>query len=668
MLGRMEFLVDALILVAWVLSVAGVAAWLAPRVGLPTAVCRLLAASGLGTLLGVAVAAPWPRPTPVPPYVEALGPHPCLAPPLAALTGWATWQLFGRARARTQRRAEAGGARARFWPAQPWRLGAWTWWPLVAWPFCFAPPWGIDAALYHLSLPLQSLLGHGTVPGHGNAGFFQLGEAMSSFALIFGSWPAARATPLLTLVWATQASLAVRPTWRVGQGLAAQALLLASPLVAWQLCTAYVDVVQAAFEAVALLALWRWHGASQGAGRAWLGASAWLLGAAVATKSMAALDVAGWWLAVALSLRHRRLRDDAAWLGEARGRRRTLAVAALLQAAPVAPYLVRNLVLFHAPLFPFQEALWPGAPFGLTAGQRDALLAFLDHHGPVWGDAPLRGAKALVALPYALVFGAKFSSPAFDGVVGPLPALAGLAWALGAWRRRRQVHRGAPRAAASVAVSPLRPWVLGFVGLRVAGWLASSWQARFLLGPLWWCAWAVATAGGRSRRRRRWVVGVALCTCVPFWPSLRGHGPHLDARAFGAPPARRALRLDVVPGSALMEAPDPRGLRVAAVWSQRSLLWCTGRVWSDSYDEGATLWAALAAEPFDPAAVRQRLRDAQIGTLVVDESLLAYLHPTVQGAARAEHAVVLGRWHVFRAAAAVREGQVGPLVRYRLRD
>lgn len=672
-LRTMEFLRDLTALAVWrgavetlVFSSSRLRAVAVPRAALRLAALPVLALLAEAVLVLPALVLPAGTDlcTPRPATLERLGRHPVLAP-----LGWVL--------AAPGLLSLAAGAWAALRRGRFGRLAASSALPVLVLGACCLPTWALDDRLYHLALPLHRLLGHAPIAGHGNEGFFALGEGAALWALAQGSVAAARTQQLWALHWGCRSCVALLPGATRATRLWAQALLVASPALLLQLGTGYVDVVVAAHQAVAAALLWRFLVAPQsGSAPAELLLGAWLMGAAAGTKALALGEVWAFVLVLALGLRRWRARGAAPNVP-------LVGAAMALLVAPWFGFVARNLCRYHAPLYPFGDALWPGGA-SLLPGQGQALAHFLQLHGPHRGSEALHGVAALLALPWALVFGAAFGSPKFDGVLGPLPAIAALA---ACWRAvARRWGRAAARAEdLSVPGISLRWVVASFVAVRLCVWTNTSWQARFLFGPLWWCAWAVAGGGlaalarapsvvaqrtlprSSVRRGAWWTTAAALFASALFWPSLRGHGPHLDARVLGTSDARHRARLARYPASALCDArPGDVSGTLLLVWTQRYLLWCLQPVRSDSYDEAATLHAALHAHAGAPHKAAAQLRRLGITELLVDEDLLGYAAPELDARGRADHAANWAAYVAFRRQTLQQIDRVGSIVRYRL--
>lgn len=495
---------------------------------------------------------------------------------------------------------------------------------LTAWVWTLGPCIRPDEAMYHVSLPLQYLGagGYTVVRGHGNAGFFALGDMLFWWCLVAGAPGAARQMQLLVALvgWAalvTQAPalLRLRRAW-------AFVLWLGAPVVLWDLSAAYVDVMEASMSLVGIMCLARWYKADLGRDAYALGQAAWLLGAAAASRQMALSMLPVLALVVLWRLRQA---EQTANFG-----RVCAQCAACCSLALILPlmFVLHNLYVFDNPVYPFLPAVF-GSRLALWPSQNLVLEQFLAQHGPVQGAVLRTGLDALWHLPYALLFDAAFASPKFDGVIGLMPLVAAC---VGIWHRW-----GTPTACAlaHVATAPtpadvgqerlLGRLLLLFAAMRTLVWLSTSWQARFVIMPLgalglWttsrWPRWRDLGATGRAVYGLL-VAGCVVCICVAQ-ATLMGHTPPWDVRYLGSGAQRRAARLAQVPQSALCDAllAKPFAGRLMLVWTQRLAVYCPMPLWSDSYDESATLTAWLDAGP--AADVAARLQASEIGHLLVD--------------------------------------------------
>ena len=602
-------------LLAW-LAVGGLPALLAPECRrlspkVPPAVWRMallglvgLVTRALGSLVGSQAA---------PPTLEALGGHPVVGPLLlgAGLLGWA--RLIG-----AWRRTHRGGLGAAM--VRPLILGLLP--VALGLPWAMMPPWAPDESLYHLSLPLHGMLaGHTWAPlGHGNGGFFALGDHIAQAGLWMGSLCAARGVQIWAVVHAGAALWATWPTLTRRQVLGAQTLFLLSPVVLWQLGCAYVDILQGAFELVAVALLARFWLKPHRYG--WAVLAALMAGCATGCKI-----TGGVLLPVGLGVAWARRPTSGAerwprhvpWL---------LLGAACL---PYAPDLVHNLQRYHAPLFPFGAPLWPGGE-ALLGSQHEALFDFLALHGPTELGVPLQGWRRYLALPHALLFAADFASPRFDGVVGVLP----LAWLLVTLGQALKTFGAAPGPQNRPETWALNRALQGYTLLRLGAWLCTSWQARFLIGPLWAMGWLVAlgwptvcAAAPQKKGRGLGRPGASLAALAlalgMLWAgqSLSGHLPPARLGVWGKDVAqRRQDRLVAVPASALCDAIEPvRGSKVWLVWSQRLSLFCLGEQIADSYDEGARLKALLDQAGGSAQGAAALLRASGATHMLINEAL-----------------------------------------------
>jgi hypothetical protein len=442
--------------------------------------------------------------------------------------------------------------------------------------------------------------------GHGNGGFFALGDHIAQTGLWMGSLCAARGAQIWGVVHAGAALWALWPALSLGRVLAAQALFVLSPVVLWQLGCAYVDILQGAFEIVGVALMARFWLAPHRLEWAVLGGL--MGGCATGCKITSALLLPVW-LGMVWARRPRRGAPrwpaGAPWL--------LLAVC-----LPFVPDVLHNLGRYHAPLFPFGAPLWPGGEV-LLAQQKRALFDFLALHGPTELGVPLQGWRRYLALPHALIFDADFASPRFDGVVGVLPLawlLLSLGQGLKAWAPK--IHpdgRALTRA------------LQGYTLLRLGAWLCTSWQARFLIGPLWAMGWLVALGWPATPRRggggAHLLAMVALALGM-IWAgqSLGGQLPPARLGVWGKDLAQRQQdRVAAVPASALCDAVQPvGGSKVWLVWSQRLSLFCLGDQIADSYDEAARL-KALLGEAGDAAQGAALLRASGATHMLINEAL-----------------------------------------------
>lgn len=507
-----------------------------------------------------------------------------------------------------------------------------------AWIWALGPALHPDEGLYHLSLPLQYLQFGGYLPieGHGNSGFFALGDMLGWWCMAAGAPGAARQMQLLVVVVGWTALIAQAAPQMRGRIIWAWAMWLCVPVVLWELGSAYVDATEAVLTLVGLSCLTRWWEATGPRQDAHLAQAAWLLGAAAACRQLALCALPALGLVVLL-----RLRGEAQ---EASGRTLHPARAAIAFAAcAVLPmmFALHNTWVFGNPVFPFASDFFVGAA-RLKPSQLQVLDQFLAQHGPMQGEASRTGLDALWHLPWALLCDAAFGSPKFDGVIGPLPLVAA---GIGVWR----FFGGQTRASVHAPGRGGAELLLGFAGLRGLVWLSTSWQARFLIMPLGalslWACQSWPAASGPRVGHTAWNKGLRLAAAAMLLAalgSLKGHTPIWDGRYLQAPEARYQARLAQLPQSGLcaVAAEHNPAARVMLVWTQRLACFCPSALWSDSYDEAATLVAWLEA-PEGPS-IAARLHQAQITHLLVDEAALMQMPDAMDAAER-------HRWHGLQA-------------------
>ena len=277
----------------------------------------------------------------------------------------------------------------------------------------FIPDPFYDSLSYHLALP-QTYLAAGKlvpVPDNVHSAFPQTAEMLYALGMGLGK---SDALPLL-LQLAGGAAVIAALLHRGGSagrrtGALAAAIWFSAPIVMENLRFAKSDLFLALWVTLAYLALEDWEPGSPLRRAA---PAAIFAGLAVATKYTGAVFAAGLW--AALFVRSRAL--------PARERVRTLALFAGLALLPVLPWLVRNILVFGNPLYPFfQElsgfrymrpenwAVFRAEQSQFSAGAfrwSDLALTFwrqtfsgheypsMNFIGPVW----------LAALPAALLFG-----------------------------------------------------------------------------------------------------------------------------------------------------------------------------------------------------------------------------------------------------------------------
>lgn len=324
-----------------------------------------------------------------------------------------------------------------------------------------------DVVSYHLQIPREfHQLGHVAYLPHNTYSQYPLGAHMLFLlGMILRGGPyegvyAAKLTHGLFGVLAVVTLAAGLPTDRPWRRRIAGALLATVPLVVYLSWLAFVELAALAYLAVGIAWLAWYARAPSLRAAALVGLSA---GGACATKYLAVGFVAGPLLAVllALSLRRRRPLD--------------VLVAALLAAALLAPWLVRNAANTGNPVFPLATGLFGRGPWSeFQAARWDAA-----HAPPTWDRRPW---LALVGL---LEFGAVFVLLAFAAAVHVVT------------RRRR--------------AEPLDWIALAVLALQVAVWvLATHMPGRFLVPA------AVPMAilvGGFTGAVRDWT------------PRSRGRGP-----------------------------------------------------------------------------------------------------------------------------------------------
>lgn len=336
--------------------------------------------------------------------------------------------------------------------AQDWRqyraagyivLGTVTVVAALALLLSLAPPWAYDGLMYHLRAP-QIFLQEGRIlplPGILQANGPLLGQMLYGVGLALGTDTFAQVIHLCFGVILLLGVLALgRRLLGPSGGWLAAGILLGIPILPLWGTLAYVDMIAALYEFLAVWAICRWN---ESPGRGWLVLSAAFAGMAVGTKMMALflLPALCLWL-IALGWR-------AGWL------RAILTGAAygLGVAAAGGVWYLFNAIHLGDPLFPFLAggAEWPAARVAL---HMDYLRSF--------GTG--RNLLDFLELPWNLylrhdAYAALMATIEFPSFLFPLSLLA------------------------AVVAPALRP-LAGLSLLRLATWYLGSQQTRFLL-PLY---------------------------------------------------------------------------------------------------------------------------------------------------------------------------------------
>ena len=378
----------------------------------------------------------------------------------------------------------------------------------IAFLGALAPEIEFDALWYHLELPALDLEAGQLVdrPEQYVSLYPQTAELLYAFGL---GWQGVATAKLLHFAFGVLTAVA---TYRLGRrwlsppfALAGAAILVATPLILWELRTAYVDLVVAFFVTVALHELLGWRETGDDR-RLWR--SAVTLGLALATKHVALLILPGALLYVALG-RDRSIRESLRALLRWSGLRPLLGFAglALLLASP---WYLRSLVATGNPVFPELYSIF-GAPADRWSDRtQQGLDAYLATSG--FGRSPLE----LLILPWR----ATISPERFSGSIGPLYLIT-IPLALLLPRTRRL---GLGR----LALVPL---------VFLALWASplSSFQLRFLIPilPVLAVLAAAGLEGAAERLRslgRRWL---AVCAAViPLLVLVLALPPFLPWRSF----------------------------------------------------------------------------------------------------------------------------------------
>lgn len=467
------------------------------------------------------------------------------------------------------------------------------------------PPFCTDDSLYHLTIILHYLThgGFNVIAGHGNASFPAFGEMIAFWPLAAGSLTGARAVQLMAVAFGFRASCDLLPELTTKQLAFGWCLFIFTPVVFAILPSSHIDVLQAVYEITAVLLLV--HYQSQRHSSILLSA-AFIGGCAAACKFTALSSLP--FFALVLLLMWRNWREQQIALPKA-----SVIIASLFLALiPVLPWLIRNCLVWHNPVYPFATSLFPGSEHALLPEQIATLDAFMDRFGPQDpGDIQVTGILALLRLPLDLLFSAQFNRMSFDGVMGPLVLVTCVAWLLNRNNKK-------------IGIAPLIGW---FSLYHVLIWLSTSWQMRFLIAAYWSICFATPIFIDRIRLPivRVTLYSAAIISVVMTWPALAAHMPALDRRMLGDPSSRHALRLEREPASALCDAAnqiaiDDANAYVMLVWTQKLSLWCAANIMSESYYESASFHRWLLSE--NPM---QQFKAHGITHVLIDEHLFLQL-------------------------------------------
>ena len=436
------------------------------------------------------------------------------------------------------------------------------------------PPTAFDETLYHLPMA-RAFATSARLPFLSDLRlpvFAQLGDLLMAAVLVwsddvsthFVAFLATLLTALLLVAWG-------RRLGRPLAGVAAAALFLGHPAVAYLAGTGYIDPEVTLFGTAAMLAADRWRSVRE---PAWLVASAFLAGSAASTKYFGMLFAFG---VLAWAIAH-----------AGRGRRaRAFALALLVVAATMAPTYGRIVYWTGNPVFPFLPEVFGGGAW--TSLEATAT--------PPWSRL-----RATLTLPWDLVV----RHEAVDRFVPYSPVyLLGLPLFLaGAWTSA---------------------WVRGALLVCAAYLLAVPANARYVqaVAPLASLALAVsgATVVDRLGRERLGVRPLAAALCVvaflPGWLyagyMLRRGGPLPTT-----PQAREAYLLAHLPVyGALRFLNETRreGYVAYQLGAERMQYYARGRLLGDY--TGPARYPLLLGRATDPERVIRTLRDWGADWLIV---------------------------------------------------
>jgi len=337
-------------------------------------------------------------------------------------------------------------------------------------------------------------------------------------------------------------------------GIAAAAILAATPIVAWEATTAGNDLTVTLYTALALLAFVRWARTDR---RGWLWACGIACGLALGTKPTSLVVLA--FLCAA-----------AAWqVGRRRGWRPALGAAAglaLLACAIGAPWYIKSAVWTGNPVYPFFYGVFGGKHFSaeaarlyraeqLSFGMGHGLGAFLLHpwnltvHPQQFFNFPDKPLAYVSIGPLYLAF-------------VPLLALAG-------------------------RPSGTTRFLLAFAAAFAVGWFLLSQHIRYFIPLLPAAAVLAGVAAAAAARVARWArvlvagllcvaglaaVGIALLVVVPGAPAAAG---------IETDDACLARTLDIYPVVRYVNTMLPRDARVLTLGETRGFYFDRAYMWGD---------------------------------------------------------------------------------------
>jgi hypothetical protein len=355
--------------------------------------------------------------------------------------------------------------------------------PLLA---AWVPDYGWDAFTYHLALPERYLFRNRIVvsPLLPHSAFPQTVEMLYLVALSLGSGALAK---LIHLQFGVLTALAVYAMARAVSrraGLLAVIILVADPLLDWELTVAYNDLAAAFFALLAAAALAEWRRTETPED---LRMAAILAGACVSVRYPAAVVPAAMAALLALA---------PPWRGW-RPRWTACATFAGIVALVLSPWLLRNLVFTGNPISPAAQSLFhaPGHEYFAPVAIAQSVV-----HARVVGMG--RGLDDLLLLPVNLTLRARVGDyVGFGFRIGVLYVVGLLAFLL--------TRTGRPAAAAATGLT--------LAGLVTLLWFFTVQEPRYLLPALA----LVAIAGGvgldavlAGGRRVQALVGLVLLVAL----------------------------------------------------------------------------------------------------------------------------------------------------------
>jgi len=232
----------------------------------------------------------------------------------------------------------------------------------------YLPPAGFDVLMYHLGVPKLYLNAHGIFPTPDiNGSYFPFGIEMLYMLgmMLDGAISANLVNYGFAVMGGLAAALFCMRFLKESSGLVAFAVYVSVPMVVWLMPQAYIEFALAGYTMLALHALAAW---SSGSDRRWLFVAAIFTGFCMAIKYTGVVTVGLfvlWMLADQVFISKTGLKKAVAGAGVFVG----LAVMISL------PWYLKNIVMYHNPVYPFLPGLFGNASIESHGGPMRAFLS-----------------------------------------------------------------------------------------------------------------------------------------------------------------------------------------------------------------------------------------------------------------------------------------------------